>query len=114
MAHTSTSEFTSGSSVNVEEIREVREREKREMQGLNDRLADYIAQVRFLEAQNRKLSHELERLKKAMHAPGIRMMYEKEIAQMQAIDAKRDYGNTEEDVRGLTADLTRIRNRNGL
>ncbi|CAJ0610191.1 unnamed protein product [Cylicocyclus nassatus] len=113
MAHTGTSEFISGSSVTAGEIREIREREKREMRGLNDRLAAYIEQVRFLEAQNRKLNHDLERLTKGKHAPGIRMMYEKEIAQSQAIiaDAKRDYGNTEKEVRGLTADLTDIRNR---
>uniref|UniRef100_A0A0N4W378 IF rod domain-containing protein n=1 Tax=Haemonchus placei TaxID=6290 RepID=A0A0N4W378_HAEPC len=70
----------SGSSVTAGEIRDIREREKREMRGLNDRLAAYIEQVRFLEAQNRKLSHDLERLTKGKHAPGIRQMYEKEIS----------------------------------
>ncbi|VDM79179.1 unnamed protein product, partial [Strongylus vulgaris] len=99
MAHTGTSEFISGSSVTAGEIREIREREKREMRGLNDRLAAYIEQVRFLEAQNRKLNHDLERLTKGKHAPGIRMMYEKEITQSQSIIAgsKRDYGNTEKE-----------------
>ncbi|KHJ96139.1 intermediate filament tail domain protein [Oesophagostomum dentatum] len=119
MAHTGTSEFVSGSSVTATEIREIREREKREMRGLNDRLAAYIEQVRFLEAQNRKLNHDLERLTKGKHAPGIRMMYEKEISvttsiiQSQTIiaDAKRDIGNSEKEVRGLTADLTDIRSK---
>ncbi|RCN38944.1 intermediate filament tail domain protein [Ancylostoma caninum] len=113
MAHTGTGDFISGSSVTAGEIREIREREKREMRGLNDRLAAYIEQVRFLEAQNRKLNHDLERLTKGKHAPGIRMMYEKEISQSQSIiaDAKRDYGNMEKEVRGLTADLTDIRSR---
>ncbi|EYC23158.1 hypothetical protein Y032_0016g3151 [Ancylostoma ceylanicum] len=113
MAHTGTGDFISGSSVTAGEIREIREREKREMRGLNDRLAAYIEQVRFLEAQNRKLNHDLERLTKGKHAPGIRMMYEKEITQSQSIiaDAKRDYGNMEKEVRGLTADLTDIRSR---
>ncbi|KAK6060814.1 intermediate filament tail domain protein [Cooperia oncophora] len=113
MAHTGASEFISGSSVTATEIRDIREREKREMRGLNDRLAAYIEQVRFLEAQNRKLSHDLERLTKGKHAPGIRMMYEKEISQSQSIiaDAKKDYANLEKEVRGLTADLTDIRSR---
>lgn len=113
MAHTGATEFMSGSSVTAGEIRDIREREKREMRGLNDRLAAYIEQVRFLEAQNRKLSHDLERLTKGKHAPGIRMMYEKEITQSQNIiaEAKKDYGNLEKEVRGLTADLTDIRNR---
>ncbi|WKY16667.1 hypothetical protein Q1695_001365 [Nippostrongylus brasiliensis] len=113
MAHTGATEFMSGSSVSAAEIRDIREREKREMRGLNDRLAAYIEQVRFLEAQNRKLNHDLERLTKGKHAPGIRMMYEKEISQSQSIiaEAKKDYGNLEKEVRGLTADLTDVRNR---
>ncbi|KAJ1352078.1 hypothetical protein KIN20_008268 [Parelaphostrongylus tenuis] len=113
MAYTGTNEFVSGSSVTASEIREIREREKREMRGLNDRLAAYIEQVRFLEAQNRKLNHDLERLTKGKHAPGIRSMYETEIKQSQSIiaDAKKDYGNLEKEVRGLSADLTDIRSR---
>ncbi|PIO75852.1 hypothetical protein TELCIR_02088 [Teladorsagia circumcincta] len=113
MPHTGASDFISGSSVTAGEIRDIREREKREMRGLNDRLAAYIEQVRFLEAQNRKLSHDLERLTKGKHAPGIRMMYEKEISQSQSIiaEAKKDYGNLEKEVRSLTADLTDVRSR---
>ncbi|VDM56448.1 unnamed protein product [Angiostrongylus costaricensis] len=108
--------FRAGSSVSASEIREIREREKREMRGLNDRLAAYIEQVRFLEAQNRKLNHDLERLTKGKHAPGIRSMYETEIKQSQAIiaDAKKDYGNLEKEVRGLSADLTDIRSSSDL
>ncbi|KJH42959.1 intermediate filament tail domain protein [Dictyocaulus viviparus] len=119
MAHTGTGEFNihneflAGSSVTASEIREIREREKREMRDLNDRLATYIEQVRFLEAQNRKLNHDLERLTKGKHAPGIRSMYEAEIKQSQSIiaDAKRDYGNLEKEVRGLSEDLTDIRSK---
>lgn len=41
-------------------ILESREREKKDLADLNDRLASYIEKVRFLEAQNRKLAADLE------------------------------------------------------
>lgn len=62
-------------------IRDSREREKKEMCELNDRLASYIEKVRFLEAQNRKLAADLELLKgrwgKDTHS--IKTMYESEL-----------------------------------
>ncbi|CAI2357297.1 unnamed protein product [Caenorhabditis sp. 36 PRJEB53466] len=39
-------------------IRDSREREKKEMSDLNNRLASYIEKVRFLAAQNRKLADD--------------------------------------------------------
>lgn len=41
-------------------IRDSREREKKEISDLNDRLAGCIEKVRFLEAQNRKIQADLE------------------------------------------------------
>jgi intermediate filament protein if len=51
------------SSTGVTAVKDSREREKKDMQGLNERLANYIERVRFYEAQNRKLADELEKLK---------------------------------------------------
>ena len=39
-------------------VNETREREKRELCQLNDKFAQYVEKVRFLEAQNRKLQLE--------------------------------------------------------
>ncbi|KAL3311483.1 Lamin A C, partial [Cichlidogyrus casuarinus] len=47
----------------VHTILQGREREKKDLQQLNERFATYIEKVRFLEAQNRKLVSELNQLK---------------------------------------------------
>ena len=47
--------------VNV--VKESRQKEKKDMQDLNERFASYIEKVRFLEAQNRRLADELDKLK---------------------------------------------------
>lgn len=45
------------------EINLTRQRDKRDLAQLNDKFAQYVEKVRFLEAQNRKLLIELEALK---------------------------------------------------
>jgi intermediate filament protein if len=50
-------------STGVGAVKQSREQEKKDMQGLNERFASYIEKVRFLEAQNKKLADELEKLK---------------------------------------------------
>ncbi|MFH4984399.1 hypothetical protein AB6A40_011108 [Gnathostoma spinigerum] len=67
-------------------IRDTREREKKEMSDLNDRLASYIEKVRFLEAQNRKLAADLDLLRSrwGKDTISVRSMYEGEIQVMLA------------------------------
>ncbi|CEF59449.1 Intermediate filament protein family-containing protein [Strongyloides ratti] len=62
-------------------IRDDREREKKEMSILNDRLASYIEKVRFLGAQNRKLKADLDLLRSrcGKESYSVKEMYEKEI-----------------------------------
>lgn len=74
-------------------IRDSREREKKEMSDLNDKLASYIEKVRFLEAQNRKLAADLDALRSkwGKDTHNIRNMYEGELA------VSEDGGMTELD-----------------
>ncbi|GMR60446.1 hypothetical protein PMAYCL1PPCAC_30641, partial [Pristionchus mayeri] len=62
-------------------IRDSREREKKEIMELNDKLANYIENVRFLEAQNRKLENDLKflRSRSGQGSQSVRIIYETEI-----------------------------------
>lgn len=57
------------------------------MQGLNERFASYIEKVRFLEAQNKALLAEIERLKKlkGFDVSEIKELYEQEIAESRHV-----------------------------
>ena len=56
-------------------------REKKDMQDLNERFASYIEKVRFLEAQNRRLADELEKLKSkwGKETSAVKAMYQAEL-----------------------------------
>jgi len=65
----------------VTNVKQSREREKKDMQDLNERFASYIEKVRFLEAQNRRLADELEKLKArwGKETTQVKAMYQAEL-----------------------------------
>uniref|UniRef100_A0A8R1DXX4 IF rod domain-containing protein n=1 Tax=Caenorhabditis japonica TaxID=281687 RepID=A0A8R1DXX4_CAEJA len=61
-------------------LRDAREKEKREIGILNDRLADYIEKVRFLKAQNYCLEHDIEILRRGFSGSShVSTLYDSEI-----------------------------------
>jgi intermediate filament protein if len=65
----------------VANVKNDREKEKKDMQDLNERLGGYIEKTRFLDAQNRKLNDELEKLKQkwGKETGAIKAMYQAEL-----------------------------------
>jgi intermediate filament protein if len=94
-------------------IRDSREREKKEMCELNDRLASYIEKVRFLEAQNRKLAVDLELLKgrwgKDTHS--IKTMYESELTSARRLieDTGKQRGDLDTQLKKLQEEVSQQR-----
>ncbi|XP_063422876.1 retrograde protein of 51 kDa-like isoform X5 [Mytilus trossulus] len=72
---------------NVANVLDTRAKEKCEMNVLNERFASYIEKVRFVEAQNKALLAEIDRLKKQKNfdASEIKELYEQEIADSRKI-----------------------------
>lgn len=71
----------------VLEMTSSRTKEKKDMQDLNERLANYIEKVRFLEAQNKRMADELEKLKNkwGKETEMIKAMYEAELAEARRL-----------------------------
>lgn len=72
---------------NVANVLDTRAKEKTEMNVLNERFASYIEKVRFVEAQNKALLAEIDRLKKqkSFDASEIKELYEQEISDSRKI-----------------------------
>jgi intermediate filament protein if len=96
-------------------IKDSRDREKKEMQDLNDRLGAFIDKVRFLEAQNRKLVEDLEALRGTWgkNTAGIKAQYATELGEVRRLidDAGRDKGALEIQLARLQNDIDEMRNK---
>lgn len=79
--------YSSLSAKGVLDVTTSRAREKKDMQDLNERLANYIEKVRFFEAQNKRMADELDKLKAHWDKDSGRVkdMYEKELAEARRL-----------------------------
>lgn len=86
--------YSNVSSTGVNSVKSTREQEKKDMRDLNERFANYIEKVRFLEAQNKKLGNELDELRSkwGKETTHIKQMYEAELAEARKLidDLSRD------------------------
>lgn len=93
----------------VSAVKNSRDREKKDMQDLNERFASYIEKVRFLEAQNRKLADELEKLKSrwGKETSQIKAMYQAELDEARKLldDAVKEKARLEIRVASLEEQL---------
>jgi len=97
----------------VTAVKSSREKEKKDMQDLNERFASYIEKVRFLEAQNRRLADELEKLKAkwGKETTQIKAMYQAELDEARKCldDADKEKARLEIRVASLEEQLEELR-----
>lgn len=88
-----------------------REGEKKEMQDLNERLANFIEQARFLEAENKALRDALNKSKKDFNPEPMKQMYQAEINEAKKLldDANNDNGNLKVRINTLEDELEDLR-----
>jgi len=106
--------YSNVSSTGVSSVKNTREKEKKDLQDLNERFANYIEKVRFLEAQNRKLGGELDELRSkwGKETSHIKQMYEAELSEARRLidDLSKDKAALEikmSSVQEQNADLNR-------
>lgn len=94
---------------------EATDKEKKEMQGLNDRLGNYIDRVKKLEEQNRKLVSDLEELRGrwGKDTSQIKVQYSDSLskARSEIDDGARRKAEIDVKVARLRDDLAELRNR---
>jgi lamin B len=79
--------------------------EKAELQGLNDRLANYIERVRHLEIENNQLTHQIKSSHETVtrEVVSIKHLYEKELS-----DARRLVDETAKDKARLQIEANKL------
>ena len=97
----------------VGNIKQSRDKEKKDMQDLNERFAGYIEKVRFLEAQNRKLADELDKLKQkwGKETTAIKAMYQAELDEARKLldDAEKEKARLEIRCASLEEQIEELR-----
>jgi len=105
--------YATVTSTGVTAVKQSRDREKKDMQDLNERFASYIEKVRFLEAQNRRLADELEKLKAkwGKETTQIKAMYQAELDEARRLldDAEKEKARLEIRVASLEEQLEELR-----
>ncbi|ESO88557.1 hypothetical protein LOTGIDRAFT_204366 [Lottia gigantea] len=101
--------FANISNTGVKSVKSHREKEKQDMRDLNERFANYIEKVRFLEAQNKKLASELEELKSkwGKETSAIKQMYGAELDEARKLidDVNKEKGRLELRISTITEQL---------
>jgi len=97
----------------VNDVKNTREREKKDMQDLNERFASYIEKVRFLEAQNRKLADELDKLKSkwGKETAQVKAMYQAELDEARRLldEAEKEKARLQIRVASLEEQVEELR-----
>lgn len=107
--------FSLDTTRNVSNVKKSRVQEKKDMQDLNERLANYIEKSRFLEAQNKKLSDELEKLKSkwGKETNMIKAMFTAELEEARRLldEASKDKARMEVRVASIEEILAEMQKR---
>jgi hypothetical protein len=99
----------------INNVKSSRDKEKKDMQDLNERFASYIEKVRFLEAQNRKLDGELEKLKSkwGKETTQIKGLYQAELDEAKRLleEAQKEKSRLEMRIAALEDQLANLRSK---
>lgn len=79
----------------VGNVKAKREVEKKDMQDLNNRLANYIAQVRTLQAENKALQEQLKKKRKEFDPEPMKEIYQQEIDESKKLLEEAQKENAE-------------------
>ncbi|CAI9738631.1 kDa neurofilament [Octopus vulgaris] len=109
------------SSKGATDIKCTREKEKKEMQDLNERFANYIEKVRFLETENKALKEALKKQKRDFNIEPMKAMYQTEIDELKKqlltttdenATLKARIATLEEEMEGLNGQIRHLKDVN--